>query len=103
MFREALAPVRTRLGEKKLEELTLALSAVSGFENFITMKDILGQDQARIEALSATILDALLDKYGLPDRLSLGRVGSPVRHVPDTTIAMLPVVWGQDYISSVLR
>ncbi|MGK9203983.1 TetR/AcrR family transcriptional regulator [Sinorhizobium meliloti] len=65
MFREALAPVGTRLGEKKLEELTLAVSAVSGFENYITMKDILGQDQARIEALSATILDALLDKYGV--------------------------------------
>lgn len=65
MFREALAPVGTRLGEKKLEELTLAVSAVSGFENYITLKDILGQDQARIEALSATILDALLDKYGV--------------------------------------
>ncbi|MDX0322183.1 hypothetical protein CN172_26760 [Sinorhizobium meliloti] len=42
MFREALAPVGTRLGEKKLEELTLAVSAVSGFENYITMKDIQG-------------------------------------------------------------
>lgn len=42
MFREALAPVGTRLGEKKLEELTLAVSAVSGFENYITMEDIQG-------------------------------------------------------------
>ena len=39
---EALAPVGTRLGEKKLAELTLAVSAVSGFENYITMKDIQG-------------------------------------------------------------
>jgi hypothetical protein len=65
MFREALAPVGTRLSEKKLEEFTLAVSAVSGFENYIAMKVILAQDQARIEALSATILDALLDKYGV--------------------------------------
>jgi hypothetical protein len=83
MFREALAPVGTRLGEKKLEEF--AVSAVSGFENYITMKDILGQDQARIEARQSSM--RCWTNTGLPDRLSLGRVGSPIRHAPDTTIA----------------
>jgi AcrR family transcriptional regulator len=65
MFVEALTPACARLGEKRSEELTLALAAASGFESYITMKDILQLDEERIENLSETILDAILEKYGI--------------------------------------
>lgn len=65
MFLEALAPARAELGEKRLKELVSALAVVSGFENYIVMKDILQLDAKRIDALSETILDAILEKYGI--------------------------------------
>ncbi|RFB78775.1 TetR/AcrR family transcriptional regulator [Methylovirgula sp. 4M-Z18] len=63
MYIEALAPARAELGEKGLEELTLALAAAFGFETYVTMKDILRLDERRIETLSETIVDAILEKY----------------------------------------
>ena len=65
MFVEALAPAGAELGERGLEELALALAAASGFESYITMKDILRLDEEQIETLSETILDALLEKHGI--------------------------------------
>lgn len=65
MFVEALAPTCTGLDEKNLEELSLALTATSSFESYVTMKDILRLDEEHIERLSETILDAVLQKYGI--------------------------------------
>lgn len=65
MFVEALTPACAELGERRSEELTLALAAASGFENYITMKDILQLGEERIENLSETIVDAILEKYGI--------------------------------------
>jgi AcrR family transcriptional regulator len=64
MFVEALVPAREKVGEQDFEELALALAAASGFEIYITMKDLLSFDDERIEALSGTIIDAILEKYG---------------------------------------
>ncbi|MBS7699967.1 MULTISPECIES: TetR/AcrR family transcriptional regulator [unclassified Chelatococcus] len=65
MFIEALSPVSATLGEKRTNELALLLAATSGFENYITMKDILRLNEEQIETYSETILDALLEKYGV--------------------------------------
>jgi len=65
MFREALAPARAELGEKRSKELVWALAAVSSFENYVVMNDILQLDAKRLDALSTTILDAILEKYGI--------------------------------------
>lgn len=65
MFVEALVPARAEVGEKGLEELTPALAAASGFESYITMKDVLWLDEEQIETFSETVLDALLKKCGV--------------------------------------
>lgn len=65
MLEAALAPLAARLGQKKTGELALALAACTGFETYVTMKDVLRLDPSRIEAISETIVEALLDKYGV--------------------------------------
>lgn len=65
MLEAALAPLHPRLGPERTGELALALAACTGFETYVTMKDVLRLDPARIDALSETIVAALLDKYGV--------------------------------------
>ena len=65
MFVEALTPARAELGETRFEDLTLALTVACGFENYLTMKDILRLDEERIEQLLGTITDAILEKYAI--------------------------------------
>ncbi len=67
MYAEAIAPAAQALGAARSEDLALSLTAVSGFETWVAMKDVLQLDDERIEALSATILDAILQRFGIAD------------------------------------
>lgn len=63
MFAQALLPVSAKLGEERSEELALALAATTGFEIYVTMKDVLGIDDDHLDKHSRMIVDALLEKF----------------------------------------
>lgn len=63
MYELALEPVRTELNPDTFEALVLALSASSGVESYVALKDVCRLDEPQAEKISAAIADALLDKY----------------------------------------
>lgn len=65
MFAEALKPAAKQLGRQRMRDLTLALTAATGFETYITMKDILMLDDEQMRSTSRLIVDALLAKHGI--------------------------------------
>lgn len=63
MYRRALEPVADRLAPERLEQLVVMLSATSGVESFIGMKDVCGLDDAAAEITAEAITDAILDRF----------------------------------------
>jgi hypothetical protein len=63
MFELALDPVRSKLDTETFETLVLALSASSGLESYIALKDVCRLDGPQTELVSAAIADAILDRY----------------------------------------
>lgn len=63
MFAQSLLPVSAKLGKERTEELALALAATTGFEMYVTMKDVLGIDEDRMDKHSQMIVDALLEQF----------------------------------------
>ena len=66
MYEHALSPVRERLGPAAFRDLVLALSAVSGVESFVALKDACRADDETARRISVGVVDAILDK-GLRD------------------------------------
>ncbi|TNC67214.1 TetR/AcrR family transcriptional regulator [Rubellimicrobium roseum] len=66
MYEHALAPVREELSQAALRDLVLSLSAVSGVESFIALKDACRADDETARRISIGLIDAILDK-GLRD------------------------------------
>lgn len=62
MYEHALAPVRATMGEEDFRFLVLSLSAVSGIESLIALKDVCRVDDAMADRVSASIVDAILDR-----------------------------------------
>lgn len=62
MFAYALAPVCERMTPEAFEFLVLSLSAVTGLESFIALKDVCRVDAEAAEAISAAVVDAILDR-----------------------------------------
>jgi AcrR family transcriptional regulator len=63
MYRRALEPAADLLGPERLEQLVVMLSATSGVESFIGLKDVCGLDDATAEATAEAITDAILDRF----------------------------------------
>ena len=59
-IKEALAPVRERLGESRLAQLVSALALVVGVEALLVLRDIRGLDRAEMEPVSHWAARALL-------------------------------------------
>ena len=63
MYEHALAPVRETLGEAEFHDLVVSLSAVSGIESWIALKDVCRVDDEMAERVAASIVDAILDRH----------------------------------------
>lgn len=63
MFELALEPVRKQLGPRGFRTLVLTLSASSGVESYIALKDVCRLDGQQMERISAAIADAILDRH----------------------------------------
>ena len=62
MYEYALAPVRPRRKRKDFEFLVLSLSAASGMEAYIALKDVCRVEDAMADRIAASNIDAILDK-----------------------------------------
>jgi AcrR family transcriptional regulator len=67
MFELALAPVQERLGKTRVADLNSALSAASGLEAFIVLKDICHRNNDEIDEIMRSNLLAIL-RAGLADK-----------------------------------
>jgi AcrR family transcriptional regulator len=63
MYEHALAPARPALGEKTFRDLVLSLSAVSGVESFVVLRDVCCLDDGTADRIAGSILDAILDRH----------------------------------------
>ena len=62
MYEHALSPARERLGPAAFRDLVLSLSAVSGVESFVALKDACRADDETARRISAGVVDAILDR-----------------------------------------
>ncbi len=62
MYEHALAPMRGELSPAAFRDLVLALSAASGVESYIALKDACGADDVTAQRISISLIDAVLDK-----------------------------------------
>jgi AcrR family transcriptional regulator len=69
MLEHALSPVRQALSPAAFRDLLLSLTAASGMESYIALKDACGADDATASRISAQIIDAILDR-ALPQSAS---------------------------------
>lgn len=63
MYEHALAPVRPRMAPEDFHFLVLSLSAVSGLENYLALKDVCRVDDATADRVAASNIEAILDKF----------------------------------------
>jgi AcrR family transcriptional regulator len=64
MYEHALAPMRSSLTEEAFQFLVLSLSAASGLEAYLALKDVCRiEDDALAERIAASNIDAILDKF----------------------------------------
>lgn len=62
MYEHALAPVRSRMKRKDFEFLILSLSATSGIEAYIALKDVCRVDDELADEIAASNTKAILEK-----------------------------------------
>ena len=62
MYEHALAPVRGELTQAAFQDLVLALSAASGVESYIALKDACRADDETTRRISIGLIDAILDR-----------------------------------------
>lgn len=62
MYEHALAPVRGTLTQGAFRDLVLALSAASGVESYIALKDACQTDDETARRISIGLIDAILDR-----------------------------------------
>lgn len=63
MYEHALAPVRASMPRKDFEFLILSLSAASGMESYLALKDVCRVDDAMADRIAASNIEAILDKF----------------------------------------
>ena len=74
MYEHALAPVRTQMKRSEFEFLVLSLSAASGVESYLALKDVCRVDDRLAEKIAASNIDAILDRL-LP---TIGVTATPI-------------------------
>lgn len=62
MYEFALSPVRSRMSRRDFEFLVLSLSAASGMESYLALKDVCRVDDARADHIGASNIEAILDR-----------------------------------------
>jgi AcrR family transcriptional regulator len=62
MYEHALAPIRPRMTEDAFQFLVLSLSAASGLESYLALKDVCRVDDALADTIAASNIDAILDR-----------------------------------------
>lgn len=62
MYEQALEPTRGQMTETDFRDLVLSLSAASGIESFVALKDVCRVDDALADRIGAAITDAILDR-----------------------------------------
>lgn len=62
MYEHALAPVRHRMKRRDFEFLVLSLSAASGMESYLALKDVCRVDDATADRIAASNVEAILDR-----------------------------------------
>jgi len=62
MYEHALAPVRSQMSRKAFEFLVLSLSAASGMESYLALKDVCRVDDSMADRIAASNIEAILDK-----------------------------------------
>jgi len=62
MYEHALAPVRPRMARHEFDFLVRSLSAASGLESYIALKDVCRVDDAAADAIAASNIRAILDR-----------------------------------------
>jgi AcrR family transcriptional regulator len=67
MYEHALAPIRTSMTEAEFDFLVLSLSAASGLEAYLALKDVCRVDDGLADRIATSNIDAILDKL-LPAR-----------------------------------
>ena len=65
MFELALEPLKATMPASQFRNLLLALCGASGIEAYIALKDVCGLDDAKADAISWSIVEAILDKAGV--------------------------------------
>jgi AcrR family transcriptional regulator len=68
MYEFALAPVRKTMRPKDFEFLVLSLSAASGVESYIALKDVCRVDDKLADRIASSNIEAILDKLLPPHR-----------------------------------
>jgi len=89
MYEHALAPVRSRMKRRDFEFLVLSLSAASGMESYLALKDVCRVDDAMADRIGASTIEAILDRLlpkaeetassGAAERPRIGKAGSSTR------------------------
>lgn len=63
MYEKALEPARDRLSEADFQSLLLALSAASGIESYIALKDVCGVDDTEADRIAEIVVMAIVDHF----------------------------------------
>jgi AcrR family transcriptional regulator len=62
MYEHALAPVRSKMKRKEFEFLVFSLSAASGMESYLALKDVCRVDDKMADRIAASNIEAILGK-----------------------------------------
>ena len=65
MYELALEPLRAAMSKAEFRHLLLSLAGASGIETYIALKDMCALDDATADEISASIIEAILDKAGV--------------------------------------
>jgi AcrR family transcriptional regulator len=62
MYEHALAPVRAQMKPREFEFLVVSLSAASGMESYLALKDVCRVDDDMADRVAASTIEAILDR-----------------------------------------
>ena len=63
MYEHALAPVSAQMKPREFEFLVVSLSAASGMESYLALKDVCRVDDAMADKVAASTIEAILDRF----------------------------------------
>ncbi len=63
MYEHALSPVRAQMKRRDFEFLVLSLSAASGLESYLALKDVCRVNDRMADKIASATIEAILDKH----------------------------------------